>query len=123
MQLLDASTVWLRPAFVMRRAWPRASAPIGVLSASCLHAPPHVRALSPDCPNMTELVSLLSQDTTSPCRGNTLHGGFDPLFENSTWDVLDSSATHIKLHFVSPAGAQVGALPCPVLTLCMPTSP
>ena len=95
---------------------------MGVLSASCLHVPLHVRALSPDCVSGTELVSPLSQNPTLPCRGNTLHGGFDPLFENSTWDVLDSSATHIKLHFVSAAGAQVGALPSPVLTLCMPTS-
>ena len=93
--------------------------------SSQLHAcmcPLHVQALSPDCASMTELVLPLSQNSTLPCRGNTLHGGFDPLFENSTWDVLDSSATHIKLHFVSPAGAQVGALPCLVLTLCMLTS-
>lgn len=40
-------------------------------------------------------------------RGNTLHGGFNPLFENSTWDVLESSSTHVKLHFISPDGAQV----------------
>ena len=41
------------------------------------------------------------------CRGNTLHGGFNPLFENSTWDVLESSGNHVKLHFTSPEGAQV----------------
>ena len=43
----------------------------------------------------------------APCRGNTLHGGFNPLFENSTWDVLEADSTHVKLHFTSPDGAQV----------------
>ncbi|CAK0786381.1 hypothetical protein CVIRNUC_009594 [Coccomyxa viridis] len=39
-------------------------------------------------------------------RGNTLHGGFNPLFENSTWDVLEADSTHVKLRFISPDGAQ-----------------
>ena len=51
------------------------------------------------------------------CRGNTLHGGFNPLFENSTWDVLESSDNHVKLHFTSPEGAQVLCPTDTILTL------
>lgn len=40
-------------------------------------------------------------------RGNTLHGGFDPLFENSTWQVLEAGPQKVVLGFDSAAGAQV----------------
>lgn len=39
-------------------------------------------------------------------RGNTLHGGFDPLFENNTWSIDEASPTHVVLKFFSPDGAQ-----------------
>jgi aldose 1-epimerase len=43
-------------------------------------------------------------------RGNTLHGGFNPLFENSTWAVDEASGNHVVLKFFSKDGDQVEAL-------------
>ncbi len=40
-------------------------------------------------------------------RGNTLHGGFNPFFENNTWTVLDASDNEVTLTLLSPDGTQV----------------
>ena len=47
-------------------------------------------------------------------RGNTLHGGANPLFENSTWQVLEAGPKEVVLGFISPAGAQVPPSVCPL---------
>ena len=39
--------------------------------------------------------------------GNTLHGGFNPFFENNTWTVQDASNNEVTLTLLSPDGTQV----------------
>ncbi len=46
--------------------------------------------------------------------GNTLHGGFNPFFENNTWTVEEASDKEVKLSLFSPTGTQVLIL----LALC-----
>lgn len=46
--------------------------------------------------------------------GNTLHGGFNPFFENNTWTIEEASDKEVRLSLFSPDGTQV--LPDPVLT-------
>jgi len=38
---------------------------------------------------------------------NTLHGGFNPFFENSTWTIEEASDKEVKLSLFSPDGTQV----------------
>ncbi|EIE18881.1 aldose 1-epimerase [Coccomyxa subellipsoidea C-169] len=38
--------------------------------------------------------------------GNTLHGGFNPFFENNTWTVEEASDKEVKLSLFSPTGTQ-----------------
>lgn len=40
-------------------------------------------------------------------RGNTLHGGFNPFFENNTWTIQDASDNEVTLTLLSPDGTQV----------------
>lgn len=39
--------------------------------------------------------------------GNTLHGGFNPFFENNTWTVQDAFNNEVTLSLLSPDGTQV----------------
>ncbi|CAL8463885.1 g3420 [Coccomyxa elongata] len=39
-------------------------------------------------------------------RGNTLHGGFNPFFENNTWTIQDASDNEVTLSLLSPDGTQ-----------------
>ncbi|KAK9918686.1 hypothetical protein WJX75_005996 [Coccomyxa subellipsoidea] len=39
-------------------------------------------------------------------RGNTLHGGFNPFFENNTWTIEEASNKEVRLSLLSPDGTQ-----------------
>lgn len=43
-------------------------------------------------------------------RGNTLHGGFNPFFENNTWTIEEASDKEVRLSLLSPDGTQVSPL-------------
>ena len=43
-------------------------------------------------------------------RGNTLHGGFNPFFENNTWTIEEASNKEVRLSLLSPDGTQVSPL-------------